>query len=456
MSYIERLYIKILNTLAEPVKGIQRKNLICAVLLHIIAFSYLYYRFQAKLSPDSFFVFSGEIFAAVIAISLLLLAIFSVKKEVEQTEGRSIATIIYLILAICLTINGILKPQAPYASVCLIAYIFILPLLYIAWNSRRDYDLLFRMTATAFVNIGVIFYIVNFIFFPRELQEEPGPYMGATGNPNTLGIVCLSIFVCAVYMYIVSRKMRIFYVIAAAYSFGMIIVCQARTSMIAGVLAIAAAAVYYIRQSEIFEKKSLRRILVMACLAIALAAGIFAADMISKVTPPVAYAEENSESAIQSFADKFKIRSGGLNSMLSQRVELWEYYGGEISLLGHSREEYIKETARDNVTLAPHNTLIATGYFYGAPTMIAALISQVYVMVCVFKKIVKKKTGEKNRTHRRSVPHIYRDEDSFTIMTAIVFCSAGLVEGLEPISLFGVTGLFYISLAGIVSKKFNL
>ena len=41
-------------------------------------------------------------------------------------------------------------------------------------------------------------------------------------------------------------------------------------------------------------------------------------------------------------------------------------------------------------------------------------------------------------------------------MTAIVFCSAGLVEGLEPISLFGVTGLFYISLAGIVSKKFNL
>lgn len=454
MKHIERIYIKILNIIIKPVSGIQQKNLICTVLLHILAFLYLYYRFQVKLSPESFFVFDGGVFAVAIAILLLLIAMLSVKGTLEASSKYSITGIIYMIFAVLIFVNGIIKPQALYASICLIIYVLILPFLYIAWNNREDIDLLFRMIAAAFVNTGIVFYVVNFIFFPRGAQETSGAYMGATGNPNTFGMICLSIFVCAVYMYIVFRKLRLFYAIVAAYSFGMIIVCQARTSMIAGMMALTVSVIYYIRQGKIFEKKPIQRILAIICLVIIVTIGIFITDKVSNITPPLAYAEENSESSIDALKDKFEIRGGGgLNSMLSQRIELWQYYGEKISFLGHSNKEYNIETAEDGVTLMPHNTLISLGYFYGAPTMFAMLAVQILVMIYVLKSIIISKTCKQK--YKRSVPAIWRDSSSFVILVAIAYCSAGIVEELDHISLFGMTGLFYMAISLVISPNMD-
>lgn len=467
MKLVDNFYKAILNAIYNHCTihiNEKIRNILCLIVAHCLAAIYIFYRMDISIK-DELNIGSFDI-ACFVFFMLVLLVLFSMKRPIVIDEDNKINKVLYCCFAITMLIALIVANPIWEIKVSMLMVTFIFPAFYYISNDSNDYAALVKIIAISFVNIGLILHIGNFLLYPYE--DTSIAYQAGFANPNTLAMALVPTFLCSIYLFSIYKKIKWLYLIIAGYTIGVIMLCEARTSIAVCLISLICWGIYYIIHSDILGIKRVNSLVSVILAVCILAAGVFITDKVNAargtaaitdtasveetIKEPVEEAtKEPTEGAnsLEKVITKSEERTGtNLNGFLSGRVELWKYYTKDITAFGHDYDAAKEQRAQDNITLGTHNTLISYLYICGAIPALIMLFLQVFVAVYIIRRIFfKYKTEEIER--KNSLPQL----DLFIVLIAPAYCLAGLVEELIWVSRWAIAALFFISLAPVFYKR---
>ncbi|MBE5034748.1 hypothetical protein [Gallibacter intestinalis] len=459
MKLVDNLYKAILNAMYNHcIVHINEKvkNIICLIAAHCLAAIYIFYRMDISIK-DKLNIGSFDI-ACFIFFMLIILVLFSMKRQITIDEDNKISKIIYCCFAITMLVALIVANPIWEIKVSMLMVIFIFPAFYYISQYSNDYATLVKIIAISFANIGLILHIGNFLLYPYE--DTSIAYQAGFANPNTLAMALVPTFLCSIYLFSICNRIKWLYLVIAGYTIGIIMLCEARTSIAVCLISLICWGIYYIIHSSNFEIKRINSLVSVILAICILAAGVFITDKVNvargttAINDTIAVEETTIEPAeeansLEKVITKSEERTGtNLNGFLSGRVELWKYYTKDITAFGHDYDSAKEQRTEDNITLGTHNTLISYLYICGAIPALIMLIIQLLVAGYIIRRIFfKYKTEEIER--KNSLPQL----DLFIVLIAPAYCLAGLVEELIWVSRWAIAALFFISLAPIFYKR---
>lgn len=432
------------------------RNIICLIATHCLAAIYIFYRMDIRIK-DKLNIGSFDI-AGFIFFMLIILVIFSMKHPITIDEDNKISKALYCCFAITMLVALIVANPIWEIKVSMLMVILVFPAFYYISQDSNEYALLIKIIAISFANIGLILHIGNFVLYPYE--DISIAYQAGFANPNTLAMALVPTFLCSIYLFSICKKIKWLYLIIAGYTIGVIMLCEARTSIAVCLISLICWGIYYTIHSNNFEIKRINSLVSVILAICILIVGVFVTDKINvargttTISDAVSVEETIKEPAeetnsLEKVITKSEERTGtNLNGFLSGRVELWQYYTKDITAFGHDYDAAKEQRAQDNITLGTHNTLISYLYICGAIPALIMLLLQLLVAVYIIRRIFfKYKTEEVER--KNSLPQL----DLFIVLIAPAYCLAGLVEELIWISRWAIAALFFISLAPIFYKR---
>lgn len=395
-------------------------------------------------------------------ILLILIMIFSINKPIEKIKTNKFFESVYYIGFIFMLFGTLMHNVAEEFTINAIIYLFIFPGIYLVWNNRKDYEVLFNKVANGFVISGTIYYIHCILMAPiSELTTVPGAgsYFATTTNPNGLGIMALANMLCAIYLYISQTgKKRIWYLIIIGMSFALIGLAEARASLLGAVIALVFWIIYYLRRGKYIEGSLLKPIVVVLSIALIMAISTpITRGLLSAAAPEPAAAfsvgELMDDIGLGNIKDKFENQTADKNSFFTGRVLLWQYYSESPTLLGNDQEEFIVKAQSDGVNLGPHNTTLDFMNQTGVVSAIANLLLQANVMIFVLLALFYKKQEGLSHTNLNGKKDLKVEYYTLIILCASAFVSIGVVEALTKVTRWGITTLFYFVIAPLLSDK---
>lgn len=429
------------------------KNGICLIATHCLAAIYIFLRMDAGIK-EKMHIGSFDI-ACLIFLMLVLLVIFGMKHSIELKEHGSWNKKLYFCFAITVFISLIVSNPSWEIKISLVMMIFVFPAFYYISANSDDYAELIKKIAISFVNIGVILHIVNILFYPY--YEESIAYKAGFANPNTLAMALVPTFLCSIYLFSIAKRLRWLYLVVAGYTIGVIMLCEARTSIAICIISIICWAIYYFVHSENFRIKHVNSLITIILVICMLTVGVVATDKINTTNYEKKALNNNvniekeidEKSSLEKVITKSEIRAGNdLDSFLSGRVELWKYYAKDITAFGHDYNAAREQRNMDNITLGTHSTLISYLYICGLVPAIIMLLMQICVAIYIVRRIICRYKKEEIE-NQHSLPQL----DLFIILIAPTYCLAGLVEELIWVSRWAIATLFFISLAPIFYRR---
>lgn len=467
MKLVDNFYKAILNTIYSHCTvhiNEKIKSAICLIAAHCLAAIYVFLRMDLSIK-DKLNIGSFDI-ACFIFFMLVLLVLFSMKRPIVIDEDNKVNKILYCCFAITMLIALIIANPIWEIKISMLMVIFIFPAFYYISNDSNDYALLVKIIAISFANIGLILHIGNFLLYPYK--DTSIAYQAGFANPNTLAMALVPTFLCSIYLFSVCKKIKWLYLIIAGYTIGVIMLCEARTSIAVCLISLICWGIYYIIHSNNFERKRINSLVSVILAICILVVGVFVTDKINvargtttisdtasveeTIKEPVAEAtKEPTEetNSLEKVITKSEERTGtNLNGFLSGRVELWKYYTKDITAFGHDYDAAKEQRTQDNITLGTHNTLISYLYICGAIPALIMLLLQLLVAVYIIRRtFFKYKLGEVEG--KNSLLQL----DLFIVLIAPAYCLAGLVEELIWVSRWAIAALFFISLAPMFYKR---
>lgn len=440
------------------------RNIICLIAAHCLAAIYIFYRMDISIK-DKLNIGSFDI-ACFIFFMLIIFVLFGMKRSIAIDEDNKTSKILYCCFAITMLVALIVANPIWEIKVSMLMVIFIFPAFYYISQDSNDYAALVKIIAISFVNIGLILHIGNFLLYPYE--DTSIAYKAGFANPNTLAMALVPTFLCSIYLFSICNRIKWLYLVIAGYTIGIIMLCEARTSIAVCLISLICWGIYYIIHSSNFETKRINSSVSVILAICILAASVFITDKVNvargtaTINDTIAVEETTNEpvekatkepaeetSSLEKVITKSEEKTGtNLNGFLSGRVELWKYYTKDITAFGHDYDAAKEQRAEDNITLGTHNTLISYLYICGAIPALIMLIIQLLVAVYIIRRIFfKYKTEEIER--KNSLPQL----DLFIVLIAPAYCLAGLVEELIWVSRWAIAALFFISLAPIFYKR---
>lgn len=456
MNIVDNFYKNVLNMIyTNFVLRINDKirNAICLIATHGLAAIYIFYRMDIDLK-ESLNIGNFDI-ACFVSFMLVLFVVFGIKHQVNLEASDRKFKILYFVFALAMFISLIVISPIWEIRISIITMIFIFPAFYYISFNSEDYALLIKKIAIAFVNIGVLLYIVNYILYPYENTNIP--YKASFENPNTLAMTVVPTFLCAIYLFSIGGKWKWLYLIVAGYTMGIIMLCESRTSIAVCIVSLICWGIYYIVHYKIFKTtytKSVMSIILVICILII---SVFVSDKINLTNNSTSNVKESvnierqveEQSSLDKVITKSQIRTGNnLDGFLSGRVELWKYYTSDITVFGHDYGAAKEQRTEDNITLGTHNTLISYLYICGLVPAVIMLLIQLFVAFYIIKRMLCRYKIEEIE-NKRSLPQL----DLFIILIAPAYCLAGLVEELIWINRWAIAALFFISLAPMFYKR---
>lgn len=295
------------------------------------------------------------------------------------------------------------------------------PLLYLAWSSKDHTDLLVMLVAKAAAWNCVLFFILHIILLPlidSEYLVAPavyrlGRFYGLTGNPNSVGMLCVAFFAGALYAAIFSDKRNAVYSGICGIALGFLLLCQSRTSML-GILAeviIIIPCLFRLRDSgtpalTIFSpgntarSRTLRLVLALAVFA-AMTAGTMA--LLSYEASILRHPVEDS-TLLDRFADISTAEEAAgnesqpveeplldpvINKMLNGRGEDWTVFYHNLKPFGQVKPKGGVTWRGMHSNYAHNNILEITyqcGYAAGILYALWIICTLVYLARCCFRK----------------------------------------------------------------------
>ena len=449
MLFLQNLYASIYRRIEHSTEKISgyKKEIITVVLAHVIAFYYLSIRmFSTQLSSIGIGEFDRICFFAVL---ILAISIFAAGKHNDAYELNRKTAWIYSALSICLIVSVIVCRFIPERNADIFVIILLVPIVIFMLKDEKAFYRLILKIAAAFVNIGVILHVLN-LLFARQTEGDSGGYQGLISNPNTLAMVLLPTLFSAIFLYSIKSNKK-YYLFVVAYTAGIIVMTQSRTSFGMAAIGIICWAVFSIRYGNEFAQNVRKQILAVVLLLVVMVAGIFVTDKLNELVAVKSDNQtattETEDSSWDQIINKSKVRMDtGLNGLLSGRVELWKYYTEDITVFGHDSVTAAKERENDGITLGAHNTLIYYLYTNGASVALFMLFFQaagcIYVITSVFR--CKDYSGGRSVRIRSEL---------FASMIIPAYCAGGLVEELSRVGGWGVTLIFYLAMTRVFIKK---
>lgn len=460
MKLVDNFYKAILNTIYNHCTvhiNEKIKSAVCLIAAHCLAAIYVFLRMDLSIK-DKLNIGSFDI-ACFIFFMLIILVLFGMSRPIIKEENDKKSKIAYCCFSVAMLIALIVANPIWEIKISMLMIIFIFPAFYYIAIDSSAYARLVKIIAISFVNIGIVLHIGNFLLYPYE--DVSIAYQAGFANPNTLAMALVPTFLCSIYLFSICKKIKWLYLIIAAYTIGIIMLCEARTSIAVCLVSIICWGIYYIIHSEMFGIKRINSFISVALVLCILAAGVFITDKINmpnatKTVPNNNVAAEETvtepvkeENSLERVITKSEEKTGtNLNGFLSGRVELWKYYTQDITAFGHDYDDAKEQRVQDNITLGTHNTLISYLYVCGLiPALIMLsiqLLAAVYVLRRIFCKYKTEEIESKN-----CLPQL----DLFIILIAPAYCLAGLVEELIWVSRWAIAALFFISLAPMFYKR---
>ena len=449
MLFLQNLYIGICRRIEHNTEKISRskKEIITAVLAHAIAFYYIFIRmFSEQLSKMGIGEFDRICFLTILVLAI---SIFAAGNNNDAYELNKKTAWIYSALSVCLVISMFACRFIPEKNADIFLIVFFVPMIIFALRDETAYYKFLLKLAAAFVNTGVILHVLN-LLFARQTEGDSGGYQGLISNPNTLAMVLLPTLFSAIFLYTIKRNKK-YYLFVAAYTSGILVMTQSRTSFVMAVIGIICWIVFSIRYERYFAKSIKKQVLAVLLLLAVMVAGIFVTDKLNELVAVKNDSKdeivETEDSSWDQIINKSKVRmDAGLNGFLSGRVELWKYYTGDVSLFGHDYASAAEEREKDGITLGAHNTLIYYLYTNGALTALFMFLFQAVGCIYVIKSVFRR--GDSGRDRDAEVC-----SNLFAAMIIPAFCAGGIVEELYRIWGWGVTLLFYLSMTRVFLKK---
>lgn len=461
MTLLQPIYCWAFNLIYGVTKIIDDKirNFIMIVITNLIAVSIIFKSSSVYVSP--------KIYIALIT----LLIIFSIDRPIKKIKTNKFFEFIYyagfIVMFACALSHPVEREFKSHAALCLI----ILPGLYLIWNNRKDYQTLFNIVAKGFVISGSIYYLYCIVMFPISevtTLTAGGQYFATISNPNGLGIMALSNMFCAIYLFVSEYgKKRIWYLTIIGTSFALIVLSEARASLVGGVLALCVWLVYYLRRGKYLEKSIIKAIVTIVLIITIIGVSVPIVKPIFSITTPEPAAAFSVDEVMESIGlsnikDKFEVRMGDKNSFFSGRIELWQYYSKDLTWTGNHRQEFLQKAKRDGITLGPHNgtldILNQTGIISAVFNLLLQVNVMIFVLLAVFYKrqngLEHKSVNAKNEKGRKAEYY------TFIILISVAFLSISIVENLTKINRWGLTTMFYFAITPLLSddewkREFN-
>ena len=451
MTLLQPIYCIVFNLIYRITESIPEKirNILMQICTVLLAFTIIF-RSSGVAVP-----------AALYVILLTLIMAFSINKPIEKIKTNKFFELVYYIGFIFMFIATLLHKVAYEFQMNSIIYLFIFPGLYLIWNNRKDYQVLFNRLAKGFVISGTLYYIYCILMAPiSELTIVPSAesYFATTVNPNGLGIMALSNMLCAIYLYISETgKKRIWYLIIIGVSFALIGLAEARASLIGAVIAFVIWCIYYLRQGKHIEGSFVKSIVVIVSIVLIIAISTPITKGLFSVTAPEPAAafsvgELMEDIGLGNIKDKFENKTVDKNSFFTGRVILWQYYSKSPTLFGNDQEIFVPEARKNGIKLGPHNTTLDMMNQTGVVSAIANLLLQSNVMIFVLLALFYKK---QNGLVHRNIKSDDRKIEYYTliILCASAFVSIGIVEALTRATRWGITTLFYFVITPLLSDE---
>lgn len=263
--------------------------------------------------------------------------------------------------------------------------LFYFPLLYVVWQTRNDYSVLFSAVAWSNVVCSYIFIIVSLLgalVFRNELF--PQSFLGVVGNPNANGMLAVGFFASAFYLAFEKKQMNVYALITVSISIALAIESICRTAVLAFLVITILGWIFYIKvnRDDISEviKKVLISIIVVLCLTVPFCFLFKTVNSMDLYT----YAASGNGTISPDVYNTLNVISSG-------RLDLWRVYTQDINLFGHG---LMDTSSLSEVYRWAHNNLLDILYISGALAAFGYLIWMLYslffVMRCTFRKTMER------------------------------------------------------------------
>jgi glycosyltransferase involved in cell wall biosynthesis len=326
---------------------------------------------------------------------------------------------------------------------------FVLPAAYFVWNNRGDYEKIFGSLAWAIVIVGTVYIIISLAVTPfLDYTIRYGMYYGIAWHYNTVGLLGSTTLIGALYLCITAKKKyRYIAYISAVLSIIFTLMSASRASFFCIFLQILVYIVVRIKNrkrkissdSQDHHKKKIFVILVVLLLIVVLSTIVFIGFE----------SDSKTEISVQNVAGiGISDRVGRLierlipsaegfdvNQYSSGRILLWQDAISRFNLLGNDVRTYPYALGLQNA----HNFPIEFAYRTGVPSGILALILEVWTLVWVIRRCLKKGA--------------MRDSDIFVCLAVVAIWVESMLDIIMFPFAWGISAIFFFSLAPIFERN---
>lgn len=456
MEILQYVYLTVLNLIYKGTRHISpavRQGIAFLSFFAMMLFLFVFYaskEFNWDLSYTQRGVFC--------IIFLSLAVIMSIDRPLKAVKWNPVFSIPWFVCgAIALVTSLLMEIGKGYLPLA-ICMLVVFPCMYLVWSGRGDYETLFDMAAKGFVICFFLFFVLCVIFYPFNiLTVISGRYQGATGNPNTLGLISAGAMTCG--LYLMTRAKRggwLLAILACEIAFSFVIVSESRSALFSTIAQMGIFLIYYLRYylREHDLLKSLFKVILLAVLIIGclpLNQALLSNSVmpmrteVTKVVKQIAR-DAKTEARIQRqkkrdkhprrqeqsetpatdttpdilaqekpLQERFNTEGKDLNQISSGRLTLWKLYLQELSWKGHDAEDLIINPSTGR-PMRSHNVFLEVAYHLGIAAGIFYLIAAVWAGVCILKFLF-------SRRFYKKYPSAL-----FSVLAISSFCLVGMVE----------------------------
>lgn len=412
-----------------------------------------------------------------ICLVMGIMILFSVDRRLELIKWNLWAYIPYTLAGILILIASFDHEMGPSYQAFPLTMLVAFMCLFYVWGNRKDYIVLFKYAAIAYVVYISCIFIMCVLFYPyydNSLTEYTYEYSPFGINPNGVTKLFAPGVACAVFLAIDSynKKIKYMYVLVAGICAAVILLTASRAGIIVLILMTVILVCYII--SDIVDNKgdkgmnTSRRLgkhlifIIMICAACCIG-NVLIKTVSAEINPMVGNdvdivisenasepeAEQSTDKEIDETVDRETMIQQRLasvmpvinenetlqklNVFMAGRIQIWTVYFQNISWRGESELMFYD-------TEYAHNQYIELSYKAGIATGIVYLI---FVIICGIMFI-------RNMFDARSRKNKYM---WLQLLLFVVFFVISMLDtGVMPFER-GFIFLFYISISELFIKK---
>lgn len=381
------------------------------------------------------------------AFVMFLILLFSIDREIYPVKWNKGVVFFWLMFGFLRFLSGFTASIEflPLACIWLIGF----PFIFLVWNNRRDYLVLFSHLYTGFLYPTIAFFVLSISFVP--IGENA--YTGIIGNTNAVGLHISAIFPLAFAYFLLKKnarkRERIINVICIWLSIAFAFYSRGRTVMlvITGVIIIGFLAEIIFLEGR-FQNLMKKAVVLIIGSIVTIVICIPVNGFLTSILPNYIYensVEEETASvndAVSGFLDRVEGKdkaAPGLNNYSSGRIGIWIEAINNLNFKGNPSRNHIVTDRNGDVGNNAHNVFIQFAYDNGIVAGVCFLLLIIFSTIttirgCFFSK----------RNKRLYI---------LLLLITVAYLCEGVVTSINLPFLYVISFVYYSSFAVLFDEE---